>query len=1292
MDADGNELECRVCRGGPEDDRKLFFPCMCSGSIGAVHQDCLEAWLNHSKKDTCELCATKYQFEPHYADEMPTVIPLRVFAKTILKSSIFRLFPALLRLAFAFIIWVFVVPILTSTIYCMCVGRPISLSFTDWLVVKGQIVHGVAIDAVIALSLLILISFTDFLRFHLVPVPPDNAPGGAANPVEGVAVEDNGGAGAVDGVENNAVEIAAPAQAPQLPPAHAQQAPLPVALQQPAPPAEAAEATQSPQSPTRVYSRRDNPLYRDYSNSSAATPTATRDNSDGKVLAWENPAADSDDETEDEEEKLPGSPTRPFTRSQLRQREENSPQHAQHQYESGDDERRHGAAYRRKAYEDFDVPDLEEFNFNFNIPDDAVPNHHHNHFNNNNHEHNENHENQDDVARRHAHNNLRLPLADPVPPIHQNNDNVANNNIQDFENINNGDFNDPNDPNFDNMNEADLQEANVEIRLAIFEILGVEGPFHLMFRNSFWLLGFCALYLFFTAMVPYMIGSLLSKLVVAYVGRYEAFLVPSSVRSMYALIVQHSADTVPLQFLDFFYIFGGCCGIFSAVFLLDCLAQALLLLKLPNAVKTVLELVGKLATVVKVGCLLLVRIFILPLCLGTAVMVVAAHVLLPYTAVQWARFIALHCLGAFAVAWVTGITFMLTMTISVLQLREVLHPAILAKVIRPQEPHAELINSLMQEGGFVHVRRIFVSLCVYLLLMLLLLYLPMLEYTFLRNAFFSSPSSDIATAAVDSVNVINLTTTTSAAADSTVTVGPSHFFEFVFWYVIPEIQIPLELMMSHLTFLSLLDKHKDVIGRCQHAVLVWLCAKLGLTRFVLPCPQLTVRRQASASFAVPVDPPTDGNNNYNDNNRAAVGAAAQAESDEEFVVLRVGPPLRRPPAGWDIRTPNQSTRWAWATEEPSALERSVAPRLTPTHWWLRCAALVVICFLLLHLAALFFLVVPLALGRGLSALVYVPKGIRHDPLHFVVGCMVCVSVVNGVLARLPKWETVKETVAGVRGLPMGLIYHGVSMFTHLAATHVLLALLISSLSSTSLPLQFIRAAFKSSITADASETIDVAVATTVDGVAFPFADLPALKAFLTSQLTAWPSHLQMLCVAIIVGNVCRMILCSQTVITCLEGVAEQHPHSMLAALYQWVITLKLVPVEIRLALNIDDDVTLRNEVLTQKLRNVTHHVLRPLIAEICLQCLLIAVVIAVALHWVDINYFPTLGYTWQSEFQMGVLFYVARRACVLSYYPLCSAAAALHKQVLNDNYLIGRTLVNNHPQQNPGANAAPTVA
>lgn len=111
----------------------------------------------------------------------------------------------------------------------------------------------------------------------------------------------------------------------------------------------------------------------------------------------------------------------------------------------------------------------------------------------------------------------------------------------------------------------------------------------------------------------------------------------------------------------------------------------------------------------------------------------------------------------------------------------------------------------------MHVRRIFISLFVYLLLMLLLLYVPMLQYTLLCKAL-----------------------------------GSSHYFNFVYWYVIPEIQIPLELMVSHLTFLSLLDKHKDVIGRLQHAILVGLCDKLGLTRFVLPCPQLQLRRVVSS--------------------------------------------------------------------------------------------------------------------------------------------------------------------------------------------------------------------------------------------------------------------------------------------------------------------------------------------------------------------------------------------------------------------------------------------------------------
>ena len=51
---------------------------------------------------------------------------------------------------------------------------------------------------------------------------------------------------------------------------------------------------------------------------------------------------------------------------------------------------------------------------------------------------------------------------------------------------------------------------------------------------------------------------------------------------------------------------------------------------------------------------------------------------------RWVDFIATNIVGSIALTWVLGITYMLTVTLSVLQLREVLHPDILAKSIRPQ--------------------------------------------------------------------------------------------------------------------------------------------------------------------------------------------------------------------------------------------------------------------------------------------------------------------------------------------------------------------------------------------------------------------------------------------------------------------------------------------------------------------------------------------------------------------------------------------------------------------------------
>jgi hypothetical protein len=50
----------------------------------------------------------------------------------------------------------------------------------------------------------------------------------------------------------------------------------------------------------------------------------------------------------------------------------------------------------------------------------------------------------------------------------------------------------------------------------------------------------------------------------------------------------------------------------------------------------------------------------------------------------WVRLLAINAIGSYGLAWLAGITFMLSMTISILQLREVMHPDIFAKLIKPQ--------------------------------------------------------------------------------------------------------------------------------------------------------------------------------------------------------------------------------------------------------------------------------------------------------------------------------------------------------------------------------------------------------------------------------------------------------------------------------------------------------------------------------------------------------------------------------------------------------------------------------
>ena len=110
---DDSELECRVCRGGPDlPSRPLFSPCLCSGSIGLVHQECLEAWLKHSQKDNCELCKQKYNFDPEYAENVPDVLPIGV-----LLCSALKFLPYIFRVLMGPFLWLLYAPSCTNLVY-----------------------------------------------------------------------------------------------------------------------------------------------------------------------------------------------------------------------------------------------------------------------------------------------------------------------------------------------------------------------------------------------------------------------------------------------------------------------------------------------------------------------------------------------------------------------------------------------------------------------------------------------------------------------------------------------------------------------------------------------------------------------------------------------------------------------------------------------------------------------------------------------------------------------------------------------------------------------------------------------------------------------------------------------------------------------------------------------------------------------------------------------------------------------------------------------------------------------
>ena len=107
---------CRVCRSEGVPERPLFHPCICTGSIKWIHQECLMQWMRYSRKEYCELCSYRFSFTPIYSPDMPRRLPVKDLAAGLL-SSIGTAIKYWLHYTLVAIAWLGIVPLTACRIY-----------------------------------------------------------------------------------------------------------------------------------------------------------------------------------------------------------------------------------------------------------------------------------------------------------------------------------------------------------------------------------------------------------------------------------------------------------------------------------------------------------------------------------------------------------------------------------------------------------------------------------------------------------------------------------------------------------------------------------------------------------------------------------------------------------------------------------------------------------------------------------------------------------------------------------------------------------------------------------------------------------------------------------------------------------------------------------------------------------------------------------------------------------------------------------------------------------------------
>jgi len=621
---------------------------------------------------------------------------------------------------------------------------------------------------------------------------------------------------------------------------------------------------------------------------------------------------------------------------------------------------------------------------------------------------------------------------------------------------------------------------DMDINLALDELLGIHGPLRVLFRNVILFLLFIVAYLGFFELIPFKIGgsvyialsnSFLLQFLINYILSNENIF--TTIFTAIKLLNEESSRMNTLFKLpDLATILLGYISITFLVYIWQ--GIVIMIIKLSQffvgkwrapsrdnqgriegeekkpKLSVVLEFVS---SIIKVGILLFLKMLLLPFSLG--VWLDAATLSLFDTSLQERiHFASNDIFSSFFLHWVAGITFMLLVTVSVLQLREVVHPNLLAKIIRPQEPQPDLLGNLLQESVATHAKRMLLSLGI---------------YTLILSVYVWIPSCILVRSGLGAL---------------------LPFFRLHFNYIfLPTLMTPIELLILHLCILSFLEKYKNGIGTIQHHFLAFTCEKLGITEYVLPCTvekfsfvgfrklnhninldefdKYEVSKNAKDSkdktcfserpfvdsFWKELYRQTEPSDNFLISNMdyvqdddcpifetAITNRLGQRVLDASPMVTRifysknqmlslssimgsyrirqmqkngidiiefwkevVGQPIIRPPDGWDdlgIGGAEVQGRWAWGDEKQSEIEEGIAKRKSFKSYKIYTLFLIKLFFLLLFSWAAIFVFVtvslntPLVIGRIFFYLLQIPHHSVHDTLCAVIGFAVIYFTVS----------------------------------------------------------------------------------------------------------------------------------------------------------------------------------------------------------------------------------------------------------------------------------------------------------